>query len=164
MVSCKSSEIGMEIGMVMRMDPLHQKSTILSTVSNLGYVWVHIEFITMVYTECYVFDSLYLTEAPPLKLVKYTKRQVLDKIEALQGDLYSEVLTLTREEKDEQREQEQIQQEKEAQQRADAKAVEEAKKHKEEKGFQKSSGNGETEGGRLVYPNEWVSTNLHNVW
>ena len=125
--------MGTEICTVTCMDLLHQKSTILSTVSNLGYVWVHTELSIMVYTECYVFDSLYLTEAPPLKLVKYTKRQVLDKIEALQGDFYSEVLTLTREEKDEQREQEQIQEEKEAQQRAEAKAVEEAKKHKKKK-------------------------------
>ena len=84
----------------------------------------------MVCTECYVFNSLYLREAPPLKLVKYTKKQVLDKIEALEGDLYCEVLTLTREEKDEQREQEKIQEEKEAQERAEAKAAEEAKKPK----------------------------------
>ena len=58
--------------------------------------------------------SFYLTEAPSLKLVKFTKKQVLDKIEALEGDLYSEVLTLTREEKDLQRENEKIQEEKEA--------------------------------------------------
>ena len=32
-------------------------------------------------------------------MVKFTKKQVLEKIEALEGDLYSEVLTLTREEK-----------------------------------------------------------------
>ena len=57
---------------------------------------------------------VFFTEAPPLKLVKYTKKQVQDKIEALEGDLYCEVLTLTREEKDEQREQEKIQEEKEA--------------------------------------------------
>ena len=103
-----------------------------SVVSNLGYVWVHNEISTLVYTECYVFDSLYLTEAPPLRLVKYTKKQVLDKIEALECDLYSEVLTLTREEKDEQREQEKIQ-EKEAQQRAEAKVAAEAKKTKKKK-------------------------------
>ena len=87
----------------------------------------------LVYTECYVFDSLYLTEAPPLRLVKYTKKQVLDKIEALEDDLYSEVLTLTREEKDEQREQEKIQEEKQAQERAEAKAAAEAKKNKKKK-------------------------------
>ena len=69
-----------------------------------------------------------LTEAPPLKLVKFTKKQVLDKIQALEGDLYCEVLTLTREEKDEQREQEKIQEQKEAQKRAEAKAAAEAAK------------------------------------
>ena len=85
---------------------------------------------TVVCTECYVFHSLYLTEAPHLKLVKYTKKEVLDKIEALEGDLYCEVLTLTREEKDEQREQEKIQEEKEAQESTETKAAEEAKKPK----------------------------------
>ena len=80
--------------------------------------------------QCYVFHSFYLTEAPPLKLVKYTKKQVLDEIEALGGDLYCEVLTLMREEKDEQREQGKIQEEKEAQERAKAKVAEEAKKPK----------------------------------
>ena len=104
MVSSKSSEKGTEICTVMCTDPLHEKSAILSTVSNLGYVYMYTEISTAVFTECYVFHSLYLTEAPPLKLVKYTKKQVLDKIEALEGDLYCEVLTLTREEKDEQRE------------------------------------------------------------
>ena len=69
-------------------------------------MWVHTEISTLVYTEFYVFDYLYLTEAPPLRLVKYMEKQVLDKIEALEDDLYSEVLTLTRHEKDEQREQE----------------------------------------------------------
>ena len=92
-------------------------------------MWVHTEISMLVYTEFYVFDSLYLTEAPPLRLVKYMKKQVLDKIEALEDDLYSEVLTLTREEKDEQREQEKIQ-EKQAQERAEAKAAEEVKKNK----------------------------------
>ena len=116
--------------MVMCMDPLHAKSTILSTVSNLGYVYIYTEISTVVCTECYVFHSLYLREVPPLKLVKYTKKQVLDKIEALEGDLYCEFLTLTRKEKDEQREQEKIQEEKEAQERAEAKAAEEAKKPK----------------------------------
>ena len=87
----------------------------------------------LVYTEFYVFDSLYLTEAPPLRLVKYTEKQVLDKIEALEDDLYSEVLTLTREEKDEQREQEKIQEEKQAQERAEAKAAEEVKKYKKKR-------------------------------
>ena len=71
---------------------------------------------------------MYLTEAPPLKLVKYTKKQVLDKIEALEGDLYCEELTFTRKEKDEQREQEKIQEEKEAQEMAEAKAADEANK------------------------------------
>ena len=96
-------------------------------------MWVHTEISTLVYTESYVFDSLYLTEAPPLRLVKYTEKQVLDKIEALEDDLYSEVLTLTREEKDEQREQEKIQEEKQAQERAEAKAAEEVKKYKKKK-------------------------------
>ena len=87
----------------------------------------------LVYTEFYVFDSLYLTEAPPLRLVKFTKKQVLDKIEALEDDLYSEVLTLTREEKDKQKEQEKIEEEKQAQERAEAKAAEEVKKNKKKK-------------------------------
>ena len=73
MVSCKSSERSTEICTVTCTDPLHYKSAILSTVSNLGYVWVHTEISMFVYTEFYVFDSLYLTEAPPLRLVKYTK-------------------------------------------------------------------------------------------
>ena len=80
----------------------------------------------MLYIECYVLYSFHLTEAPPLKLVKYTKKQVLDKIEALEGDLYCELLTLTREEKDLQRENEKIQEEKEAEERAAAKAAAEA--------------------------------------
>ena len=70
--------------------------------------------------------SFHLTEAPPLKLAKYTKKQVLDKIEALEGDLYCEELTLTREEKDVLRENEKIQEEKEAEERAAAKAELEA--------------------------------------
>ena len=96
-------------------------------------MWVHTEISMLVYTEFYVFDSLYLTEAPPLRLVKYTKKQVLDKIEALEDDLYSEVLTLTRQEKDEQREQEKIQEEKRAQERDEAKGAEEVKKYKRKK-------------------------------
>ena len=78
---------------------------------------------------CISFVVIFI-EASPLKLVKYMKKQVLDKIEALEGDLYCELLTLTREEKDEQREQEKIQEEKEAQERAEAKSAEEAKKPK----------------------------------
>ena len=78
----------MEICTVTCTDPLHEKSAILSTVSNLGYVYIYTEISTVMCTECYVFHSLYLKEAPPLKLVKYTKKQVLDKIEALEGDLY----------------------------------------------------------------------------
>ena len=105
----------------------------LSTVCNLGYVWVHTEISTLVYTEFYVFDYLYLTEAPPLRLVKYTEKQVLDEIEALEDDLYSEVLTLTRQEKDQQREQEKIQEEKRAQEMAEAKAAEEVKKYRKKK-------------------------------
>ena len=96
-------------------------------------MWVHTEISTLVYTEFYVFDSLYLTEAPPLRLVKYMEKQVLDKIEALEDDLYSEVLTLTREEKDEQREQEKIEEERQAQERAEAKAAEDVKKYKKKK-------------------------------
>ena len=70
----------------------------------------------------------FLTEAPPLKLVKFTKQQVLEKIDALEGNLYCELLTLTREEKDEKREQEKFREEKEAEERAPAKALEEAAK------------------------------------
>ena len=77
-------------------------------------------------TEYYVLYSFHLKEALPLKLVKYTKKQILDKIEALEGDLYSEVLTLTREEKDVLREKEKIQEEKEAEERAATKAEAEA--------------------------------------
>ena len=73
---------------------------------------------------------MYFTEAPPLRLVKYMEKQVLDKIEALDGELYCEVLKLTRQEKDEQREQEKIQEEKRAQERAEAKGAEEVKKYK----------------------------------
>ena len=85
--------MGTEICTVMCMNPLDKKSAILSTLSNLGFVQVHTEISTVVYTECHVFHSLYLTEGPPLKLVKFIKKQVLDKIEALEGDLYCEVLT-----------------------------------------------------------------------
>ena len=96
-------------------------------------MWVHTEISTLVYTDFYVFDYLYFTEAPPLRLVKYTEKQVLDKIEALDGELYCEVLKLTRQEKDEQREQEKIQEEKRAQERAEAKGAEEVKKYKRKK-------------------------------
>ena len=96
-------------------------------------MWVHTEISTLVYTEFYVFDYLYLIEAPPLRLVKYMEKQVLDKIEALDDDLYSEVLTLTRQEKDEQKEQEKIQEEKREQEMAEAKAVQEVKKYRKKK-------------------------------
>ena len=104
MVSCKSSKI------VWRYVRCHIRTHYIEKAqfSVQFVIWdmcgVHTDFGTLVYTEFYVFDYLYLTEAPPLRLVKYTEKQVLDKIEALEDDLYSEVLTLTREEKDEQRE------------------------------------------------------------
>ena len=66
-------------------------------------MWVCTEISTLVYTDFYVFYCFYFTEAPPLRLVKYTEKQVLDKIEALDGELYCEVLKLTRQKKDEQR-------------------------------------------------------------
>ena len=70
------------------------------------------------------------------------EKQVLDKIEALDGELYCEVLKLTRQEKDEQREQEKIQEEKRGQERAEAKGAEEVKKYKRKKVSKNSSGKG----------------------
>ena len=96
-------------------------------------MWVHNEISTLVYTDLYVFYCFYFTEAPPLRLVRYMEKQVLDKIEALDGELYCEVLKLTRQKKDEQREQEKIQEEKRAQGRAEAKGNEEVRKSKRKK-------------------------------
>ena len=96
-------------------------------------MWVRTEISTLVYTDFYVFYCFYFTEAPPLRLVKYTEKQVLDKIDALDGELYCEVLKLTRQKKDEQREQEKIQEEKRAQGRAEAKGHEEVRKSKRKK-------------------------------
>ena len=46
----------------------------------------------------------FFSEAPPVRLKKYTYKQVLNLVNSLEGNDYTEVLTLTREEKDKQRE------------------------------------------------------------
>ena len=61
MVSVKWSESGTEICTEMCMDPFDQKSATLSTLLILGYVWVHTETSTVLYTECYVLCSFLLT-------------------------------------------------------------------------------------------------------
>ena len=47
-----------------------------------------------------------MSEAPPVQLKKYTYKQVLNMVNCLVGNDYTEVLTLTREEKEKQREEE----------------------------------------------------------
>ena len=113
------------------MDTFDEKSAILSTLSNLAYMCGYIlrQVLCCIQTVMYcVLCYFFWTEAPPLKLVKFTKKQVLEQIEALEGDMYSEVLTLTREEKDKQREQEKSREDKEAEERAAGKAIAEGGK------------------------------------
>ena len=43
--------------------------------------------------------SLFLLEAPPIRLKKYTYKKVLELVNSLEGNDYTEVLTLAREEK-----------------------------------------------------------------
>ena len=47
---------------------------------------------------------MFISEAPPVRLKKYTYKQALDLVNNLEGNDYTEVLTLTREEKEKQRE------------------------------------------------------------
>ena len=65
MGSVNWSKSGMQLHTEMCMDPFDEKSAILSTLLVLGYVWVHIETSTVVYTEYYVLCYFFFTEAPP---------------------------------------------------------------------------------------------------
>ena len=63
---------------------------------------------TMYSKSCF---SLFILETPPVRLKKYTYKQVLDLVNSLEGNDYTDVLTLTREEKDKQREEEKLREE-----------------------------------------------------
>ena len=132
MVSCKSSEIirrYVRCHVHMHYIEKTQFSVQFVIWDMCGYVLRLVHWCIQI---CMYFIVSILQEAPPLRLVKYTEKQVLDKIEALDGELYCEVLKLTRQ-KDEQGEQEKIQEEKRAQGRAEAKRNEEVRKSKRKK-------------------------------
>ena len=54
---------------------------------------------------------LFLSEAPPVKLEKYTYKKVLDLVNSLAGNDFNEVLILTMEQKDQQRQQKRVREE-----------------------------------------------------
>ena len=70
----------------------------MSTVICTDTVQTH-----MMYSK-FVILFFYISEAPPVRLKKYTYKQVFDMVNSPEGNDYAEVLTLTMVEKDKQRE------------------------------------------------------------